>query len=396
VRLDIHQADKANASDVSTSGELVIENEFMKVTLDAKTSSVTSIYSKALKREIVRQDSVVGFNAHIYDEYASSGGFNHQSGRTEGNLRLDLLATRNLNKPGVVIDRGRNSVKEWITIESYSKGSSWIRSTYTLRKGVDRLDINNRIYKEATMTKESGFFAFPFALEAATARVEVSGGMTGTGLPRVPGSALHMQAARRWVSFEDSEIAVAVALHDAPLIQLGGVALPFAPFPQTMGDPEPATVYSWFHNNIWDTNFPSQQGFEMNFRYSVGVSAVKGKGAGPALGTRISAGTGRPIRASLSTANSGKSIDVEGLFEINDARVRAVGLTSPKSGHLLVRLQSFAEEPITLKLKVNKKFTSAQRASFLGEPLGELSLSNGEVEVSMERIGVGAVLLKFA
>lgn len=396
VRLDIHQADKANASDVSTSGELVIENEFMKVTLDAKTSSVTSIYSKALKREIVRQDSVVGFNAHIYDEYASSGGFNHQSGRTEGNLRLDLLATRNLNKPGVVIDRGRNSVKEWITIESYSKGSSWIRSTYTLRKGVDRLDINNRIYKEATMTKESGFFAFPFALEAATARVEVSGGMTGTGLPRVPGSALHMQAARRWVSFEDSEIAVAVALHDAPLIQLGGVALPFAPFPQTMGDPEPATVYSWFHNNIWDTNFPSQQGFEMNFRYSVGVSAVKGKGAGPALGTRISAGTGRPIRASLSTANSGKSIDVEGLFEINDARVRAVGLTSPKSGHLLVRLQSFAEEPITLNLKVNKKFTSAQRASFLGEPLGELSLSNGEVEVSMERIGVGAVLLKFA
>jgi len=88
----------------------------------------------------------------------------------------------------------------------------------------------------------------------------------------------------------------------------------------------------------------------MNFRYSVGVSAVKGKGAGPALGTRISAGTGRPIRASLSTANSGKSIDVEGLFEINDARVRAVGLTSPKSGHLLVRLQSFAEEPITLNL----------------------------------------------
>ena len=134
---------------------------------------------------------------------------------------------------------------------------------------------------------------------------------------------------------------------------------------------------------------------EMNFRYSVGVTSVNAKGAGPALGARIAAGTGRPLRASLATANSGKIIDAEGLFEINDPRVRAVGLTSPKSGHVLIRLQSFAEEALKVKLKVHKKFTEAQRATFLGEAVGDLAISSGEIEVSMERIGVTAVLLKF-
>jgi len=396
VRLDIQKADKAAATSMKSSDELVLENDFLKVTFNLKGASVSSIFAKKIGKEIVRQDSVVGFNAYIYDEYASSGGFNHQSGRLEGNLRLDLLATRNLTGPGFVIDRGSNAAKQWITIETRAKGSSWIRSTYTLRKGVDRLDINNRIYKEATMTKESGFFAFPFALENPETRVELSGGMSGSNLPYVPGSALHMRAARRWVSFADKELAVALSLQDAPLVQLGAIALPYAPFPGTMGDPEPATVYSWIHNNLWDTNFPGQQGFEMNFRYSVGASAVTGDGAGPALGARTAVGYSRPLRSSLATAKSGSAIDTEALFAIDDSRVRAIGLTSPAAGEILLRLQSFAEVPLKVKLKVHSRFTSAQLTTMLGEAKSDLSIAGGVVEVPIERIGVAGVRLKFA
>jgi|LakMenEpi03Aug12_release.lakeMendotaPanAssembly.Ray.scaffolds.fasta_scaffold06627_12 hypothetical protein len=396
VRIDVLTGSKGKDNKSQLKDELVLENEFLKVAIDAKTSSVTSIYSKSIKREIVRQDSVVGFNAYIYDEYASSGGFNHQSGRTEGNTRLDLLATRSLTRPGVVIDSGVNDVKEWVTIESQAPGSSWIRTTYSLNKNSDRLDINNRIFKEATMTKESGYFAFPFALENPVTRVELSGGMSGSGLPLVPGSALHMRAARRWVSFEDNEIAVAVALQDAPLIQLGGVALPYAPFPPTMGEPEPATVYSWVYNNIWDTNFPSQQGFEMNFRYSVGASKSTGSGSGPALGARVAVGQSRRLRSSMATGTSNNIFEQDSLISVNDSRVRVIGLTSPKSGYVLVRLQSFAEEKLTLKMNVHKKLSNPVLATILGEEISPLSVTNDVVEVPLGKIGVTGVLFRLS
>ena len=396
VRVDILEGGKSKESKGELKNELVLENEFLKVTLDPKTSSVSSIYSKSLKKEIVRQDSVVGFNGYVYDEYASAGGFNHQSGRMEGNIGLDLLATRSLTRPGVVIDSGTNDVKEWVTIESQAPGSSWIRATYSLNKNADRLDINNRIYKEATMTKESGYFAFPFALENPITRVELSGGMSGSDLPLVPGSALHMRAARRWVSFEDKEISVALAIQDAPLIQLGGVALPYAPFPPTMGDPEPATVYSWAYNNIWDTNFPGQQGFEMNFRYSVGASKTTGSGSGPALGARVAVGQSRRLRSSMATGSGNQIFEEDTLLNVNDSRVRVIGLTSPKKGFVLVRLQSFAEEKLTIKLKVHKKLTNPILSTLLGEEISPLSVNNGVVEVAMDKIGVAGVLFKLS
>ena len=396
VRVDILEGSKNKESKGELKNELVLENEFLKVTLDPKTSSVSSIYSKSLKKEIVRRDSVVGFNGYIYDEYASAGGFNHQSGRMEGNVGLDLLATRSLTRPGVVIDSGTNDVKEWVTIESQAPGSSWIRATYSLNKNADRLDINNRIFKEATMTKESGYFAFPFALENPITRVELSGGMSGSDLPLVPGSALHMRAARRWVSFEDKEISVALAIQDAPLIQLGGVALPYAPFPPTMGDPEPATVYSWAYNNIWDTNFPGQQGFEMNFRYSVGASKTTGSGSGPALGARVAVGQSRRLRSSMATGSGNQIFEEDTLLNVNDSRVRVIGLTSPKKGFVLVRLQSFAEEKLTIKLNVHKKLTSPILSTLLGEEISPLSVNNGVVEVAMDKIGVAGVLFKLS
>lgn len=395
VRLDVQETSKTKDIVEKVSIENILENEFFKVVIDTSHSAISSIYSKVANKEIVRQDSVVGFNAYVYDEYASAGGFNHQSGHMEADNRLNMMGKRHLNKPAVILNRGKNTIKEWITYESQSAHSSWIRTTVTLNSGVDRIDIENRIYKEATMTKESGYFAFPFSIENPTARIELSGGMTGTGLSLVPGSALHMRAIRRWISFEDNDLAVALAIQDAPLVQMGSIALPYAPFPGTMGDAEPATVYSWIHNNIWDTNFPPQQGFEMNFRYSVGAVKPSGKEAGPVLGARIAAGKSRRLRSTMGTKNGSHPFDEFNLISIDDPRVRLVGITTPAKNEILVRLQSFAEEPIRVKLKVNQRLEAPQLTTFLGAPLGALEMSNGIVEVPIQRIAVQALSFKY-
>jgi hypothetical protein len=393
VRVDIVKSDKARAAATPLADPTTLENDFLKVKIDFSKATISSIYSKETKSELVRQASVAGFNAYIYDEYASAGGFNHQSGRMEGNPRLDLLATRSLVRPAIILDHGRDEVRSWVTYESSAPGSQWVRTTLSLIHGVNRLDIHNRLYKAETMTKESGYFAFPFAFENPTSRIELSGGMTGSDLPLVPGSALHMRAVRRWVSFEEGGVGAALVIQDAPLIQMGGVALPYAPFPQTMGDPEPATVYSWIHNNIWDTNFPAKQGFEMNFRYSVTGGKTSKTYGGPTLGLRASAANSRSLRATLGTGEVSTDLKEFSLLSLSDERVRIVGLTTPEHGKLLVRLQSFAEEAISVKVKVDSRYKSATEATYLGDHRKNLEVKGGEVEISIPRIGTTALIL---
>jgi hypothetical protein len=163
-----------------------------------------------------------------------------------------------------------------------------------------------------------------------------------------------------------------------------------------MGDPEPATVYSWAYNNIWDTNFPGQQGFEMNFRYSVGASKTTGSGSGPALGARVAVGQSRKLRSSMATGTSNQIFEEDSLISVSDSRVRVIGLTSPKSGYVLVRLQSFAEEKLTLKMNVHKKLSNPVLATILGEEISPLSVNGGVIQVPMDKIGVAGVLFKLS
>src|SRR5690606_33055957 len=112
-----------------------------------------------------------------------------------------------------------------------------------------------------------------FAVPRPKVRYDITGGVTGDGLPRVPGAPEHMRAVRHWVSLESAEDGSSVAwvTRNAPLVERGAIALPYAPFPGSTSPHEPGTVYSWLHNNVWDTNFPIEQAFETTFEYAVGV-----------------------------------------------------------------------------------------------------------------------------
>ncbi|ARX88976.1 alpha-mannosidase [Streptomyces alboflavus] len=260
----------------------LLENEHLAVRVDLAHASVASVIDKSTGRELVRTDPVVGFNGYFHDSYTTAGGFNHNSSRTTASDRLEHLGTRAVAPPAALIARLSTVTAETLTYETRPAGANRLRTTLTLSRGVPRLDIENRLDKDRTLGKESAYFAFPFAFDDPVVRMEASGGVTGTGLPVVPGSARHMRAVRRWVTLADKGCAVAWSSQDAPLVQFGNVALPYAPFPRTMGHDEPATVFSWIHNNLWDTNFPSAQGFEFTFRYSLACApTADGSGRAP-------------------------------------------------------------------------------------------------------------------
>lgn len=232
-------------------------------------------------------------------------------------------------------------------------------------------------------------------MEAPVVRMEATGGMTGTGLPTVPGSARHMRAVRRWVSFQEGPTVAAVATQDAPLVQIGGIAIPYVPYPQSLAQEEPGTLFSWVHNNIWDTNFPSEQAFDHVFRYSVGVASSTDC-AGPELGMRTASAGSRPL---LAVRAKGEAIEEPrtsyGLLAVSDPRIRIVGLTVPAQGRVLARLQSYAQEPVTCRITPGFPMAEAVAADYLGATGARLEPDpDGSVPVVVPTLGTTAVLLR--
>ncbi|MCX5536975.1 alpha-mannosidase [Streptomyces sp. NBC_00006] len=385
-------ADTAAAAHAHTD-PLLLKNEHLTVRVDLARACIASVVDRATGRELVRADAITGFNAYIHDSYTTSGGFNHNSSRTTASDRLEHLGKRSVAPPAALIARRSTATAETLTYETRPPGANRVRTTLTLPHGIGRLDIENQVDKDATLGKESAYFAFPFAFETPTVRMEASGGATGTDLPVVPGSALHMRAVRRWITLQEDGLAVGWATQDAPLVQFGNIALPYAPFPKTMNHDEPATVYSWIHNNLWDTNFPSEQAFEFTFRYSLSCAT----GADVAgLGPRTAAGTSRPLHAVRARgAVSADAADRLAFASVGDPRVRLVGATTPDAeGAVLLRLQSFAEEPVACPVRALFPVASARIADYHGRAGDELSLEDGEVTVDVPAFGTIAVLFR--
>ncbi|QHY93552.1 hypothetical protein SSPS47_00210 [Streptomyces sp. S4.7] len=383
-------AEDSAAADAST----ILENEFLRVHVDLSSACIDSIVDKRSGAELVRQDATVGFNGYLYDEYATAGGFNHQSSKTTADSSMHLLATRQTAPPAGLVERTSDATGETLVYECAPAGTRRLRVKVHLPRASARVDLENRIDKAATLTKESAFFAFPFAMNSPVVRMEATGGVTGTGLPTVPGSAQHMRAIRRWVSLQEDGTGAALATQDAPLIQVGGVAIPYAPYPQSLAQEEPGTVFSWVHNNIWDTNFPSEQAFDHVFRYSIGWQKTPANG-GAVLGMRTAAVGSRPlvpVRARrVPDASPGTTYSQ---LTLDDPRVRVVGLTVPEPGRVLVRLQSFAEEPVICRLTPGVSVTGAASADYLGTVGATLRVeADGSLPVPVSRLGTTAVSL---
>lgn len=372
---------------------LTFENEYLRVKVDEQSSTISSLIELSTERELINQDATVGFNGYIYDQYGSSGaGFNHLANSLSVSDRLELLASRAVAEPARLVERVTDSIEQRLVYEYAAPGADRVHVTVRLRHGEPRLLIENRITKPSTRTKESAYFAFPFAGADPNLRFEVSGGVTGDGLPHVPGAPQHMRAIRNWVSIGEGHGhghgTVAWATRDVPLVEPHTISVPYAPFPSSVSPLEAGTVYSWVHNNLWDTNFPIQQGFTKTFAYSVGVRAHADQSAeAVAMSTALElVHPMRGVRARGQQATTSSS-----MFAIDDERVQLISVVAAEPGVSIFRLQSFADEALTTRLSFGAAVADAYRSTFLGDELADLHVDNGSVILELQPFEVTAV-----
>ncbi|MEK8173663.1 glycoside hydrolase family 38 C-terminal domain-containing protein [Streptomyces sp. M19] len=193
VRLDIVTTDPFPAEHDEAANPpadaTLLENDHLRVTVDLREACISSVVDKATGREMVRQDAVIGFNGYVYDEYATAGAFNHQSSKTVADDSMHLLASRSTAPPAALVDRTTDATGHTLVYECAPAGTRRLRVRVHLPHHAARIDIENRVDKNATLTKESAFFAFPFALDDPSVHTEATGGVLGTGRETVPGSA---------------------------------------------------------------------------------------------------------------------------------------------------------------------------------------------------------------
>jgi hypothetical protein len=369
-----HEALTTPAADLFT-----LENAFLRVAVDPRTSAVRSVVELATGREIVEQGAPAGFNGYVYDEYGSSGaGVNHLSNKLWSSDRLELLASRTTGGPAVLVERVSDAVEERLVYRFAAAGVDSVTVTLRLRHDEPRLRIENRLEKPVTRTKESAFFAFPFAATEPVVRYEVSGGVTGDGLAHVPGAPQHMRAVRNWVSVQNGDDAVVWVTKDAPLVHPGTISLPYAPFPASTSPARAATVYSWLHNNVWDTNFPIEQGFTATFEYAIGVRSHAAEPV-EAVAVQTTAALVRPLAAVPASGTGGAGTPTAELLTISDPRVRLVSVVAGDDATSIVRLQSFADVPVDVELTFGVPVRAAARTTYLGDDTGAPVALHGTV-----------------
>ena len=383
--LPITQKKQAQTDARTSADPLTLETRFYRVTCDPRDGFISSIVDRETGRELVDAGAPFGFNEYVYDRYTSAAHFNHLSGRVQ-DVDLQLFGSRSTAGHASLIARSSDAVAERLTLRHVAEGSAWLETTLTLPHDVKRVDISNRLRKVATPEKESVFFAFPFAVDDPDPEYEITGGVTSLGAPHVPGSVQHMLAIRHWLALRDGQGAAAWATLEAPLIELGTIALPYAPFPSTVPSDRirASTIYSWALNNIWDTNFPPEQGGEMTFRYAVASDAdpVNARDLGIRTGAALSA----PFVGLCLGRGGADDLPARGSFvEVSDPLVEVVALAPSRRGQgLTAFLHSLAAESVEARISFpTLPVRRVLAGTFLEREMREIVLQNGGATIGL-------------
>ena len=156
-----------------------------------------------------------------------------------------------------------------LVIERALEGFPSITSTITLYDELPWLDIENRIVKTATLTKEALYVAFPFAFIKPTVDVEVPLGRMTVDRDQQPGSCRDWYCHAHWVWLHEGNDGVLWSGPDTPLFTLNDL---FRGVWRRTIIPD-GTLFAYAMNNYWHTNYAASQGGAVTFRYRLSLLA---------------------------------------------------------------------------------------------------------------------------
>jgi hypothetical protein len=176
------------------------------------------------------------------------------------------------------------------TVTRGPRASELIRDITTFSE-LDTVVITNTIDKEDTMDPEGLFFSFPFAVEDPVIHAEIPYTWMRPERDQLSYSARDFYSLFHGVDVSGKNGGVTLVPIEAPLAIFGRIRTD--EWSDTI-DIDSGTVFSYFMNNYWFTNYRFHQGGKMMFRYALRPHAGP---FDPAAATRFGWETGCPLTA---------------------------------------------------------------------------------------------------
>jgi alpha-mannosidase len=244
-----------------STSEATVENQYYRVVLDPESGAVKSIFDKELNKELVNTSSPYRFNQYLYVtgadqapnralQYSPAVPMPEFSIHGAGSGRLVSVTPQ----PFGIVAR----------LESQGINTPKIETEVVLFNGQKKIEFINRVHKTEVYTKESVYFAFPFAMEHPEFRYEIQNGFVAPSRDQMPGAGKEWFSVQHWVAAEEGGVSVALVPMDAALVALGDIFR--GAWPEKFGQ-RPGTIFSYVMNNYWDTNYAAGQGGDFTFRY---------------------------------------------------------------------------------------------------------------------------------
>jgi alpha-mannosidase len=274
--------------------------------------------------------------------------------------------------------------------ERVLEGFPAIRSTVTLYDELPWMDIENRITKTPTTSKEALYVAFPFAFTKPTVDVEVPLGRMTVERDQQPGSCRDWYCHAHWVWLHEGNDGVLWSGRDTPLFTLNDL---FRGVWRRSIVPD-GTLFAYAMNNYWHTNYAASQGGTMTFRFRISVLAP-GDVAEP---VRRGWAASDPLYVSPSYTNDtgGPLIAKDRALFYADKNMMVVGAKPADDGEgVVVKLLDVAGQARAVGLyPAAYAFKAARRTNLVEQNGDALAVSgDGRVSVDLAAWGVAAARL---
>lgn len=257
----VPREDKPAGESGTKAAQNTLENRFFKVTLDAKTGAIASLYDKDLSAELVDAQAPDKLNQFVAKWV--------QTGKQEG----PSAATIRVGQNGPVCAS--------LISQSFGAGCPQIVQEVVLYEGIKRIDLFNRVLKDSTPQLEV-YFAFPFKVDEPKFRFEGTNSVIEPFKDQFPGSNTNYYTVQHWASVSNPSVGITLSPVESHLLEFGGLwpcyvsqahhgATP-AGFGQPFVKPEQMTkghIYAFVLDSNFRTNFQPVQQADILFRYSL-------------------------------------------------------------------------------------------------------------------------------
>ncbi len=379
---------KTAATHEAAQGGGVLENRFYRVTLDAGSGSIRSIWDKELNRELVDASSPFTFGSYVYvtgaDDMPDNSLYRYGATLPRPDLTTHLAAGGRI----IAVQHGINS--ESATLESSAPNTPQIRTVIALPADSKRIDIRISLQKVATLHREAAYIAFPLAVEHPEFAYDTQNGWVDPARDELAGGSREWYAVQHWAAVHDGSESAAVIPVDAPMVTFGDVVR--GAWPKEF-EPKSATIFSWLMSNYWSTNFKSSQGGELTFRYAF-VSGAKFE---PAQLTRSGWKEMTPLESDTVPASpTPSSIHSASFLTLDNANVVLSTWKRAEDGNgSILRLTEIAGRSETLHLSTpHLQMERVWRCSLLEDCMQELPVRDNSVAVELKPFEIMTLRLK--